>query len=416
MESDDELDDEGSSGALLPAADRLWRHPSELALAGWAHCSSGDGLRVPGASMSGTAPRAADNRLLTVALLAGAIGALLASGVSYVVGGGRSRTIAVAAVERDVVSPVATLASTGQASGFVTGARVVRASCVVLVARDAHGTRTSTGVVVRSDGMLIATAHSVVGAQSIAATVRGSQRVSARLVASDPTTDLAVVKLDGGGYDPAPLGSALDLQVGDPVMTMRPPTTPGAPDGVPGDQGSVASLGRSITGSGGRHLSDLLEVDTTQAPSTVGAPLLDSHGAVVAITTGLGDDGRPVEFATPVDLAHQVEEQLLRSGHVVAVWLGVDGQELPAGRARSLGVAGGALVSRVYPDSPAASGGLRSADVVLGVDGRRVTSMSNLIMALHARPPGTQVSLDVQRDGAALTLTAQLAPRPPGIG
>lgn len=407
MESDDELDDGESSAPLLPPDDRLWRHPSELSIVGSCRAA---GSSAPG---MGSGWRPGDNRLWAVAVLAGAIGALLATGVGYAVGGHHTRTVAVPAVERDLLSPVATLAAVGQSSGFVSGAQLVRPSCVVLVAHDAHGTRASAGFVFRSDGMVLTIAHTVLGAHAITATVRGSRQVVARLVASDPGSDLAVLKLDGSGYDPAPLGSALDLRVGDPVMALRPMGS--ANDDVPGDQGSVRDLGRDVPGVGGQRLSDLLQVDTTEPPSTVGAPLLDNHGAVIGITTALGDPGKAVAYATPVDLARQVEEQLLRTGRVVPVWLGVEGVDLTAEAAKSLGVDGGALVRRAYPNSPAAAAGLRGGDLVLGVDGRVVTSMANLITALHARPPGTQVSLEVHRNGADMTMTAQLQPRPPGV-
>ena len=398
MESGDELDDDGSSGPLLPPDDRLWRHPSELTAVG-----------APGPLL--VAPSSHPGRMWAVALLAGAIGAILTAGVGYASGGLRSRTVPVPAVESDLVSPVAAPASSSP-SGFVTGAQRVRAACALIVAHDAHGMRIAAGVIVRSDGMLLTSAHMVLGAQSLTATVGGSRHVGAKLVASDPTSDLAVLKLAGTGYEAAPLGSALDLRLGDPVVVVRPPDA-GAGE-VPGDQASVDGMGRQVGGPAGRPLSDLLELGTTPSSTTIGGAVLDARGAVIAITIAFGPAGRAIQYATPIDLARAVEQQLLHDHRVVPVWLGVEGTDLALDRAKALGVAGGAVVTEVGAGSPALLAGLHPGDIIVGLDGRAVASMANLIMALHARPPGTQVELAVRRDGQDRVFTARLAPRPAG--
>lgn len=399
MESGDELDDDGSSGPLLPPDDRLWRHPSELTAIG-----------APRPLL--VAPSPQPGRMWAVALLAGAIGAILTAGVGYAAGGLRSRTVPVPAVESDLVSPMATLASSGP-SGFVTGAQRVRPACVLIVAHDAHGMRVVAGVIVRSDGMLLTSAHMVLGAQSLTATVGGSRHVGAKLVAIDPTSDLAVLKLAGTGYEAAPLGSALDLRLGDPVLVVRP-SDAGAREEVPGDQASVDGMGRQVGGPTGSPLSDLLEIGTTPSSPTIGGAVLDARGAVIAITIAFGPAGRGIQYATPIDLARAVEQQLLHNHRVVPVWLGVEGTDLALDRAKALGVAGGAVVTEVGAGSPALLAGLHPGDIIVGLDGRAVASMANLIMALHARPPGTQVELAVRRDGQDQTFTARLAPRPAG--
>jgi len=405
VEPDDERDDDGSSGPLLPPDDRLWRHPSELALAG-------AGRHVDTAEAHPVSHVRGENRLWVVALLSGVVGALLATGVVYAVGGTRAHKITVAALEQDVESsPVVTLAATGAPSRFVTGAEHVRVSCVVLTARDAHGLRVSQGVVFRSDGMVLASAHMVTGAQSLSAVVGGNGHVVARLVATDPGSDLAVVKLAGSGFVPAPMGSAFALKVGDPVIAVRPP---GA-GGVPGDQGSVSGLGEDLVSAGGTAIGDLVRIDTTATPSAVGGPLVDAHGAVVAVSTAVGLPGQTVEYATPVDLAREIATQLLAGRRVVPVWLGVQGADLVPTAAKAMGVPGGAVVQRVYPNSPAAAAGVRGGDIVVGLDGRMVTSMANLIMAIHAEPPGSRVELDIDRGDEQRTLTAQVAPRPAGV-
>jgi S1-C subfamily serine protease len=181
---------------------------------------------------------------------------------------------------------------------------------------------------------------------------------------------------------------------------------------VPGDQASVSGLGREVGGPDGTKLDDLMEIGVSQPSSAAGTPLLDSRGAVIGITVAFGPAGRSVSYAMPIDLAHEVEQQLLKGGHVVPVWLGIEGSDLAPDKAKALGVAGGAVVSKVAPDGPAQMAGLRAGDIVVGLDGRVVASMANLIMAVHARPPMTQVELAVLRGGDTETFTARLAPRP----
>jgi S1-C subfamily serine protease len=409
VEPDDELDPDGSRDRLLPPDDRLWRHPSEVASAGGARGGA------PASATAVETPSSPEGRMWTVAILSGVIGALLATGVVYAVGMARTRHVMVPALERDVDGrPVATFASTGSPGGFAVAAQHVQPSCAVLVARDAHGTRISVGVVFRSDGMVLTAAHTVDGAQTITASVGGKQKLTAHLVAEDRGSDLAVVKLAGTGFVPAALGSALDLQIGDPVISVGPDGTADGCD-ASGDESFVLGLGQQIVGAHGATLPDLVQVSTAAAPTAVGGPIVDEGGTVVGIVTATGTSGQAMEWATPVDLAREIATQLLATGRVVPVWLGVGGGDLSVIDALQLGVTGGAEVDKIYAHSPAAAAGIRAGDFVIGVNGRQVTSMANLIMAVHALPPGTRVELDIERNGQAMSLTAVLSPRPKSI-
>ncbi|MHB8665126.1 MAG: S1C family serine protease [Acidimicrobiales bacterium] len=387
MGPDDELDDERSSGPLLPPADRLWRHPSELA-----------------AAYAARPLRAAERRMWTVAVLAGLVGAVLATGTTFATGALRTRKVAVPALEQELMAPVVTLAALG-ASSVAASVADVRPSCVALIARDAHGIRTSAGVVFRSDGMVLTAAHMVTGAQALEAIVAGTRKVAAHVVASDAATDLAVVKLDGSGYTPAPLGTALNVRVGDQVLAVSPN------DGTT-DEGLVAGVGKSST-EAGTALDGLLEITTARTPATIGAPVLNRDGAVIAVTTA--NDKGSGEFATPMDWARQVVAQLLSTGHVTPVWLGVLGHDLSAADAAALSVAGGAVVDKVYAASPAADAGVKVGDEILGVDGRAVVSMATLIMTVHSRAQDTDVELDVRRGATTWKMRARLMPRPTDI-
>ena len=410
MEPNDELDPDGSRDRLLPPDDRLWRHPSEVASAGGARGGA------PAAATAVETPSSPpEGRMWTVAILSGVIGALLATGVVYAVGIARTRHVTVPALERDVDGlPVATFASAGSTDAFATASQHVQPSCAVLVARDAHTTRISVGVVFRSDGMVLTTAHTVDGAQTITASVGGKQKVTAHLVALDRGSDLAVVKLAGAGFVPAALGSALDLQTGDAVASVGPDST-GDGCAVSGAESFVLGVGQKIVGANGTTLPDLVQVSTASAPTTVGGPIIDDTGTVVGIATATGPPGQDIEWATPVDLAREIKNELLATGRVVPVWLGIGGGDLSVIDALELNVSGGAEVDFIYSHSPASAAGLRAGDFVVGLNGRQVTSMANLIMAVHALPSGTRVELDIERNGDSMSLSAVLSPRPKKI-
>jgi S1-C subfamily serine protease len=117
-------------------------------------------------------------------------------------------------------------------------------------------------------------------------------------------------------------------------------------------------------------------------------------------------------FATPVDLAREVASELLATGKVTPVWLGVEGHDLPADQSAALGVSGGAVIDKVYSPSPAAAGGLGNGDIVLGVNGRVVGSMAALVLAMRAFPSGSTLTLTVHQGSQVRGLLVTLTPRP----
>jgi S1-C subfamily serine protease len=239
--------------------------------------------------------------------------------------------------------------------------------------------------------MTFAVAHMVTGAQALTALVAG-RVVNAHLIGDDPVSDVAVVKLDGSEFPPAPLGTALGVRVGDPVTAMSPSDS---------DEGLVSAL--SKTG--------LLQVTTDRDGDMPGTPVLDRDGAVIALAAA--GAGSKAETATPMDWAKEVAAELISSGHAVPVWLGVQGHDLAPSAAAAIGVGGGAVIDNVLAASPASTAGVRAGDVVLGVDGRAVRSFAHLLMAVHALPVGSPLQLDVRRGATDWTIDTVLTARPP---
>jgi S1-C subfamily serine protease len=233
------------------------------------------------------------------------------------------------------------------------------------------------------------------------------------VVGSDPDTDTAVVKVDGGPYPVAELGSAAELKVGQPAIAIGSPLAlKGGPSVTPG---VISALHRSVrTGNGATVLMDMVQTDAPIAPGSSGGALLDGAGRVIGITTAMDGAAGSFGFATPIEVARASAEQLLATGKVVPVWLGVEGSDLDGAAATELQVDGGAMVDKVKVDSPAERAGIAAKDVIVGVDGRPVSSLGMLAVAVRTHHPGDVVTLDVVRDHQHHGMRVTVAERPPG--
>jgi S1-C subfamily serine protease len=392
MES--EPDDPETYGAP-PPSERLWLHPSEL------------GSLLPPASAAGPASGLRRGPAgLPLALVSGMVGAALAVGI-LVLAGGLERHERV--VERVADRPVYDL---GEPEGVAQLAAAVAPAIVALRAIAPSGERFGSGVVFRSDGHVLTNHHLVDGATSIKATGADGRSFTARHTGSDPESDLAVIALDHAGLEPAVLGSARDLRVGQTAVVVG---APAGPQGSPSvTAGVIAGLGQVVEVAG-RPLYDLISTDAMVGTRASGGALVDGRGAVVGITTrantgGLGETG--LGLVIPIDRARQVADQLIAEGHVAYPWLGVSGTDLDPWTAREYGVGTGTLIRQVDPQSPAARGGLKVQDVVTAVEAAPISTMDELTMLVRRHEPGDQIELTVVRSGTVRTVKVRLDQAP----
>jgi len=258
-----------------------------------------------------------------------------------------------------------------------------------------------SGVILTPDGTILTNNHVIDGASDIKVQLSDKREFQAKLVGTDPKTDVAVLKINASGLPTLPLGDSTTLHVGDLVFAI------GDPFGI----GETATMGIvSATGRGGlgiENYEDFIQTDASINPGNSGGAMIDLHGNLVgintAILTGGGGGNQGVGFAIPISLAKNVMDQIMTHGKVVRGYLGVYIQDVTPEMARAFGLeqAGGALVGDVSPNTPAARAGLKKGDVILKLNGEPVDSRNQLTLRVSQTQPGTPVNLTIWRDGKA---------------
>jgi serine protease Do len=271
---------------------------------------------------------------------------------------------------------------------------------------------TGSGFVIREDGLVLTNAHVVEGARSIQVALDdvGHQLLPAELLGLDPETDIALLRIRAGRPLRAlPLGESDRVQVGQWVVAQ------GSPFGLAHtvSAGIVSYVGRSeVQPEGFTGYRDYLQTDAAINPGSSGGPLLDLSGRVVGIVDAVNPAGQGIAFALPIDMAKRVLPALLRHGRVRPSWLGVRVQDLTAALAESFGLHGasGVVVADLDERGPAARSGLRTGDLVLRFDGRRVRHAQHLRWLVEAAPTDRAVPVVVRRRGLVLRLKVRAAP------
>ncbi len=344
-------------------------------------------------------------RMITVVALTTCISVLLSLGVLAVVGPLRTRV----AVER-VAAPVLDTVAPSEVPDVTALTDRMRPAITQIIARGADGQQWGSGVIYRSDGMML-TAHRVVeGAESFQVLLHDGREVEAKLVGSDPDTEIAVMQLQGSDFTPALLGSTASLKAGQPAITIGSPA--GAATGPLVRVGVVSALGQQV-GANGRNLVDMIQTDRAVASGCTGGAVVDARGAVIGIAaTNAITEAGVVGFATPIDVARTVAAQLMSEGRVSRGWLGIEGESLPGDRASELDLPGGAVVKKVKPASPAEEAGLAAADIITAVQGQAIKSMPELVVRLRAHRPGDTVTMSVVRGTSSRTVKVRLGQQP----
>jgi serine protease Do len=270
-----------------------------------------------------------------------------------------------------------------------------------------------SGVIVSDDGLILTSSHVVEGAQEIVVTLADKRELKAKIVGTDPRSDVAVIRLQGerGELHPIPLGDSAALRLGEVVLAI------GNPFGLSHTvtMGIVSAKGRADVGI--VDYEDFIQTDAAINPGNSGGALINLRGELVGINTAIlsrsgGYQG--IGFAIPVNLAKAVMDSLVRSGKVVRGWLGAGVQDIDQQLAEALHLENtqGVLVAEVLPDSPAATAGLQRGDVIRKLNGEPMDKAERFRTTVAALGAGTGAVLEVRREGATVNLRMTIAEAP----
>jgi len=259
-----------------------------------------------------------------------------------------------------------------------------------------------SGWVFDDAGHVVTNEHVVNGAAKVTVVFQDGTEVPARVVGTDPSTDVAVLELEEEHESaPLPLGSTSSLRLGDTVIAI------GSPLGLQGTvtAGIVSGLGRDIQAPNQFTIDGAVQTDAALNHGNSGGPLLDASGRVVGMNAQIASEtgaNSGIGYAIPVETVKQIADQLIASGKVEHPYLGVRIEDAD----------GGARIVEVVSGSPAAEAGLRQGDVVTEVAGAAIGTADELREAVAARKPGESLELTVERDGETKTVTVELGTRP----
>ncbi len=271
----------------------------------------------------------------------------------------------------------------------------------------AHGG--GSGIVLRPDGYILTNHHVVSIASSIEVQLEDGRTFDARVVGTDPATDLAVLRIRARDLVPVRFGSSGQAKVGEWVVAI------GSPFGLDYTvtAGVISAVGRS--GLGGSEIEDYIQTDASINPGNSGGPLVDLDGEVIGVNTMIAGRGTGIGFAVTSDLVQRVATQLIERGRVRRPYVGISFQQLEPEIARHLGAPTaqrGALVSEVSPGGPAARAGIEPGDILVSIDGAPVADGYELLRQILRREVGARIRLGLVRNGEEKTVQVVTVERP----
>ena len=269
-----------------------------------------------------------------------------------------------------------------------------------------------SGVIVSPEGYVLTNNHVVDGATDVRVTLGDKREFQARIVGTDPKTDVAILKIDATNLTPITIGDSSKVEIGDVAIAV------GDPFGVGQTvtKGIISAKGRG--GLGIEDYEDFLQTDAPINPGNSGGALVNDRGELIGINTAIISHGsggsQGIGFAVPANLAREVMDQILKNGKVVRAYLGILPQDVTPGMAKAFGEkeARGIVVGDVTPDSPAQHSGIERGDILLELNGKPVTDSNSLRMTISMMAPGSSINLKVMRNGSEHDMTVKLAEMP----
>ena len=269
-----------------------------------------------------------------------------------------------------------------------------------------------SAVIMSPEGYLLTNNHVVTGADQIVVALKDGRETLARVIGSDPETDLAVLKIDLKDLPSITIGRSDTLRIGDIALAIGNPFGVGQTTTM----GIISATGRNQLGL--NNYEDFIQTDAAINPGNSGGALVDANGNLTGINTAIfsksgGSQG--IGFAIPINLAMEVMKSIIEHGQVIRGWLGIEVQPLTADLAESFGLSGrpGIVVAGIFRDGPAQKAGLQLGDVILSIDGAPASDGRRSMNQVARIKPSDKISIQVMRNGKELNLTAEVGLRPP---
>ncbi|AOJ67489.1 MULTISPECIES: Do family serine endopeptidase [Burkholderia] len=269
-----------------------------------------------------------------------------------------------------------------------------------------------SGVIVSSEGYILTNQHVVDGADQIEVALADGRTATAKVIGSDPETDLAVLKINMTNLPTITLGRSDQARVGDVVLAI------GNPFGVGQTvtMGIISALGRNHLGI--NTFENFIQTDAPINPGNSGGALVDVNGNLLGINTAIysrSGGSLGIGFAIPVSTARNVLESIITTGAVTRGWIGVEPQDVTPEIAESFSLAqkSGAIVAGVLQGGPADKAGIKPGDILVSIDGEEITDTTKLLNVVAQIKPGTPAKVHVVRKGKELDVTVVIGKRPP---
>lgn len=278
--------------------------------------------------------------------------------------------------------------------------------------RSPRGSGLGSGVIVSSDGYVLTNHHVIEGADQVQVALSDGRRASARLVGTDPETDLAVLRIRLENLPVIEFGEPTALRVGDPVLAIGNPFGVG----LTVTQGIVSALGRKQLNI--NTFENFIQTDAAINPGNSGGALVDTQGNLVGINTAIysrdGGGNLGIGFAISADMAQQVMRSLIKSGKVSRGFIGVELQDVNSAMAESLSLpsAEGTIVASLQPGGPADKAGMKVGDVIVAVNQAPSRNTAELLSLVAALSPGDKANIEVLRNRQRTRLELTVAERP----
>jgi serine protease Do len=269
-----------------------------------------------------------------------------------------------------------------------------------------------SGVVMTQDGYILTNNHVVDGASTVTVTLADKREFKAKVVGTDPKSDIAVLKIDATSLPCITIADSSKVQVGDYALAVGDPFGVGQTVTM----GIVSATGRSHLGI--EQYEDFIQTDAPINPGNSGGALVNDRGELIGINTAIiahGSEGNQgIGFAIPANMARNVMEQIVEHGKVTRAYLGIVPQDVTPDIAKQFGEkdARGALVADVSAGSPAQKSGLERGDIILDVNGKPVAGSNDLRMTISMMPPDSDAKLKVFRNGSEREIAVKLGPMP----